>query len=80
MRISLGLKPLSTENNADRERKEHEAQRRKQEAAQKERDTAELADRVKRCVLPAQLSETRRRLLVTDKPAAVLPAVHDVRG
>ncbi len=46
---------MSTENNADRERKEHEAQRRKQEAAQTERETAELADRVKRCVLPAQL-------------------------
>lgn len=55
LRISLGLKPLSAENESDKQRQaqqEREAQKAEEEKAAK---AAALAERVKACVPPHRL-------------------------
>ena len=50
VRISLGLKPLSTENEADQRRKEAQEREAKRAEEAKQAQAAELAERVKSCV------------------------------
>lgn len=48
VRISLGLKPLSMENNADTKRKEFEARQKVQAEQEREAQAAALAERVQK--------------------------------
>ena len=52
LRISLGLKPLSNENESDKQRKAQQEREAQKAAEEKERKAAELAERVKACVSP----------------------------
>ena len=53
LRISLGLKPLSNENESDKQRKAQQEREAQKAAEEKERKAAELAERVKACVSPS---------------------------
>lgn len=52
MRISLGLKPLSMENEKDKRQKEAAAREAKRAEEEKEAKAAELAERIRACVPP----------------------------